>query len=339
MRGKTPAGGAAGGNAEYHRKNGTAARSHQELDAASIARALGGRRCGAGWKARCPAHDDRAPSLAIHEGRDGRVLVHCFAGCPQQSVIDALRRRGLWPDRSGGGVPDPLARLRARRVAADAARREEAKRIAAARRIWHAAQPIRPGDVVDHYLRHRLAGLRPPSGWPPTLRTGRDRHGPLLVAAAARWPGREVVAVQVTRLTADGRKRPVEPVRITRGVLRGAAVRLGPWVPGRPLVLVEGIEDGIAVLAAWPEAAVWALLGATNAARVVLPGRAEVVLALDGDAAGRRAAEEAAKTLTRNGRRVRLVRLPDGTDPAVLLATSGREEARPVAEGGPLVLS
>ncbi|MGE5568911.1 MAG: CHC2 zinc finger domain-containing protein, partial [Rhodospirillales bacterium] len=68
------------------------------MTAADIAHALRGRRSGAGWMARCPAHDDRSPSLAIHE-RDGRVLVHCFAGCGQEAVIEALRERGLWPER------------------------------------------------------------------------------------------------------------------------------------------------------------------------------------------------------------------------------------------------
>lgn len=42
------------------------------------------------WMARCPAHDDRRPSLAIAEGRDGRVLLRCFAGCPIESVVSAI---------------------------------------------------------------------------------------------------------------------------------------------------------------------------------------------------------------------------------------------------------
>ena len=42
------------------------------------------------WTSRCPAHDDRGPSLAIRELDDGRVLLHCFAGCESASVLDAL---------------------------------------------------------------------------------------------------------------------------------------------------------------------------------------------------------------------------------------------------------
>ncbi len=46
----------------------------------------------------CPAHDDARPSLSITE-REGRTLLHCFAGCTQEAVIDALRGRGLWTGR------------------------------------------------------------------------------------------------------------------------------------------------------------------------------------------------------------------------------------------------
>lgn len=38
----------------------------------------------------CPAHQDRAPSLSVREGADGRALVHCFAGCATADVLAAL---------------------------------------------------------------------------------------------------------------------------------------------------------------------------------------------------------------------------------------------------------
>lgn len=48
------------------------------------------KRSGAGWMARCPAHDDRSPSLSVRRGEDGRVLIHCHAGCPPEAVVAAL---------------------------------------------------------------------------------------------------------------------------------------------------------------------------------------------------------------------------------------------------------
>jgi len=88
--------------------------------AAEIAKALGGRRCGSGWVARCPAHEDRRPSLSIRDGDGERVLVHCHAGCRQADVIEALRAQGLWPERRWRGWLPPAEfrrRLRARREA------------------------------------------------------------------------------------------------------------------------------------------------------------------------------------------------------------------------------
>jgi hypothetical protein len=55
------------------------------------------RRTGQGrWSARCPAHNDRAPSLSIREADDGRVLLHCFGGCSTDAVIEAMGLR--WED-------------------------------------------------------------------------------------------------------------------------------------------------------------------------------------------------------------------------------------------------
>ena len=55
-----------------------------------LSRLEGVRRTGPGrWVARCPAHPDRHPSLAIRELDDGRVLVHDFAGCAIESVLSA----------------------------------------------------------------------------------------------------------------------------------------------------------------------------------------------------------------------------------------------------------
>ena len=42
------------------------------------------------WVARCPAHQDRSPSLSIRELDDGRILVHDFGGCPTGAVLEAL---------------------------------------------------------------------------------------------------------------------------------------------------------------------------------------------------------------------------------------------------------
>lgn len=42
------------------------------------------------WMARCPAHDDRRPSLSVRELPDGKLLLHCWAGCGTADVLEAV---------------------------------------------------------------------------------------------------------------------------------------------------------------------------------------------------------------------------------------------------------
>jgi putative DNA primase/helicase len=76
------------------------------------------RKSGAGWCCKCPAHDDRNPSLSIHAGDDGRALVNCHAGCSVDAVCGAvgLRPADLFTDdpsrRNGHSPPKPQTRRR-----------------------------------------------------------------------------------------------------------------------------------------------------------------------------------------------------------------------------------
>jgi hypothetical protein len=79
------------------------------MNAQQLVLALGGKwneqkRCG---RCRCPAHQDNDPSLDVVE-KNGMVLFTCRAGCTQESVLDALRTRGLWNTANGcdhNGLP------------------------------------------------------------------------------------------------------------------------------------------------------------------------------------------------------------------------------------------
>lgn len=53
------------------------------------------------WIARCPAHDDKSPSLSLREHDDGRWLMHCFAGCDAIDICGAIgiELADLFPDR------------------------------------------------------------------------------------------------------------------------------------------------------------------------------------------------------------------------------------------------
>jgi hypothetical protein len=42
------------------------------------------------WSCRCPAHDDKSPSLHISVADDGRILMRCFAECDTYSILNAI---------------------------------------------------------------------------------------------------------------------------------------------------------------------------------------------------------------------------------------------------------
>lgn len=79
--------GAGNSGERFHAQNASAEALLQRLDAVQ--------KSGNGWRSKCPACGGRSQKLAIAE-RDGRVLVHCFAGCRAEDVIHAV---GLtWAD-------------------------------------------------------------------------------------------------------------------------------------------------------------------------------------------------------------------------------------------------
>jgi hypothetical protein len=92
---------------------------YTEGEVEGIARRLGGsRNSGGDWSCRCPAHDDRTPSLSLTLGEDGRLLWHCFAGCGQAAVHAGLRSAGVLPNSDARPAePRPKARPKSRIVA------------------------------------------------------------------------------------------------------------------------------------------------------------------------------------------------------------------------------
>ena len=55
------------------------------------------------YSARCPAHDDRKNSLSVSQGTDGKILLHCHAGCTPETVVSALglTMNDLFPEKEG----------------------------------------------------------------------------------------------------------------------------------------------------------------------------------------------------------------------------------------------
>lgn len=77
------------------------AQNHNPIDG-FLSLLEGVKRTGNGtWLARCPAHQDKSPSLTIREADDNKVLIHCFAGCSAHEIVSAvgLEITDLFPPR------------------------------------------------------------------------------------------------------------------------------------------------------------------------------------------------------------------------------------------------
>ena len=284
-------------------------------DAASIIRALGGRWHGRYGTARCPAHDDRHPSLSLADGDDGRLLARCHASCAFAEVWGALRERGLVGDH---GAPFDKTVDHARTVerrqaeAADAARRA-----AQAERCWREARPI-AGTPAERYLRRR--GVTAPLGEALRFHPA-CWHGPTArrhPAMVARVEGADGFAVHRTYLAPDGSgKAALEPAKMMLGATAGGAVRL---LGGhRRLVVAEGIETALSLASGLLDGpmSLRAALSASGMAalRLTRPmSGAELVVACDGDRAGREAAHALAQRATAEGWRVLRADPGDGLD-------------------------
>ncbi len=279
------------------------------MTADTIARALGGHRAGAIWMARCPIHDDRTPSLAIRTGKDGTVLVRCHAGCEQRDLIAALQQRGLW--HTSGQV---LGITRNRRRIAEGPDADALKRSAVALAIWQASS-AGEGTPVATYLRSRgLDGpVSPALRFHPSLKHPLGGVWPAMVALAKNGATGLPIAVHRTYLARDGvGKAPVDPARMMFGPCRGGAVHLAE--PGTVLMVGEGIETCLAAMQATEKPA-WAALSTSGLRSLDLPcGVRDVIVLADGDQPGEAAAQDCARRWTREGRRVRIARPPQGMD-------------------------
>lgn len=264
--------------------------------AEAIAGALGGRKSGAQWMAHCPAHDDRDPSLSITE-RDGRVLWHCYAGCDQHAVGQALHDRGLsnWRPRDARG-PDPvLEHKRTVQATGNNSNHDHALT------IWRRTVPT-AGTRADLYLTSRCIRVR-------TDDVRYDRHAGTMVVPLRQRNG-TISGVHRIFIAPDGRK--TGRGKLSLGPASGGCVRLAPVA--EVLWLAEGVENALS-LVQMTGCACWATCGAGNMSKADLPGEIRsVVIAADNGQAGTKARDETRDRLSREGRQVRTVNPPAGID-------------------------
>ncbi len=264
------------------------------MNAQDLTKALAGRWHGGYGAARCPAHEDKTPSLSIRDGEDGRLLTFCHARCSAETVWAALQDRGLVVRAECRSAP----RRRAPRSHPSSGSSQNQDH---ALDFWRAARvPI--GTVTATYLHHRAITIAIPA----TIRDHLGlRHGPTgqnfpAMVVAITGSDRKVIAIQRTFLRCDGRgKANVDQPKLSLGPMRDGAVRLGP--AGPVLGIAEGIETGLSAMQLF-DVPVWCSLSAVRLDRT--SGAREIHIFADNGTAGHEAAERAAATYQGQSRRV-----------------------------------
>lgn len=280
-------------------------------DAQHIVLALKGRWFGRYGLCLCPAHaNTRTPALSLSSGRDGRLLAHCHAGCDFAAVLDALRGLRLVEGQGQYNPPSAadLARLRA------AEDEQAAKKETRAWNIWRDTLPI-GGSIAEIYLRGRAITCP----LPDTLRFHPDCWHPTgqrAPAMLALIEGATRLAVHRTYLRDDGSgKAALDPPRAMLGSCAGGAVRLTQG-DGK-LVVAEGLETALSLASGLlrAPATIWAALSTSGMKGLRLPDKpGALMVAGDGDAAGRVAADALATRADAAGWKVSLLPAPDGRD-------------------------
>ena len=280
------------------------------MTAETLAKGLGGRKVGGGWMARCPAHEDREPSLSIRKSDDGKVLIRCHAGCDQSRVIAALRSQGLWEGSSPQLVRQQARAVTTRRPSCD----DDAKRSDVAAGIWRSAI-LSDRTLVETYLGSRGLHLRPPATvrFHPRLRHHSGGAWPVMVALVTRGTDDAPLGIHRTYLSRNGSsKADVSPQKMMLGPCHGGAVRLAN--AGYVLMVGEGIETCLAAMQATGMPA-WSALSTSGLRALDLPAEVrEVIVLADGDDPGEAAARAAAQRWMLQGRSVRIARPPRGLD-------------------------
>jgi hypothetical protein len=259
------------------------------------ARGLHPKRSGSDWCCRCPAHDDRAPSLSIGTGRDGRTLLKCHAGCSAESVCEAIGLR--WQDLF---EPDPAA-LRQSASRRSVGREGRAGDTAAHSRVFESARDA----VAD--LERRL-GKRS-RDWTYVNASGNE------VGMVLRWD------------LPNGRKdvRPVSQARDGKGWVVGGMPSPRPLYalpdvmaasPAERVYVTEGEKaaDAARAIGLIATTSAHGAEAASKADWSPLAGR-EVVILPDHDRPGERYADDVARLAAGVGAKsVRVVRLAEVWD-------------------------
>ena len=265
-----------------------------------------------GWyQARCPAHEDRHPSLSIKEG-DWGVVLHCFAGCSREMIIDTLEPIGLWPVHTVRRNQPENPPWRGQSIGREVFDKLNDELISpnnsrVERYLRQRGIEVRVLNDIAHHRSLWHAPTR--TTWPAMVACVRDVHGAPIALHRTYLDYHTLPA-----------KAPVEPNRMLLGSARGGAIRLAHAAP--KLMIGEGIETVAAAMRMFGLPG-WSAVSAGNLANVELPEIVrEVIILADNDTPGIRAAVRAAQQFLRQGRQASVVKPSEHNDFNDLLRAS-----------------
>ena len=274
-------------------------RDSLERRAREIVEALGGTWSSSRGMCCCPAHGDRTPSLSITLGQRA-ILVHCFAGCSNEAVLEGLAQLGvrIWDLFDGKGGPIE------RTPRADVADRN-------ALRLWREASALAESPAAQYLASRRIRTSTSELRFHATMPLGPKgavQFLPAMVAAVRNDAG--VLALHRTFLKPDGSGvADFEQPKRALGSLGTGAVRFAFPRSGR-LGLAEGIETALSAMQMFGIPC-WATLGNERFGQVTIPQSVrELHLFVDNDAGGTLAEGRAREAYATAGRRI-ITRLPE----------------------------
>jgi hypothetical protein len=242
---------------------------------------------------------DRSLSVLFDPSAPDGFLVYSFAG-DDRALCRAYVKERLKKLASGSLV------IEADTSPVDASAQEA--RIAAALKIWEAAQPAQ-GTIVETYLDWRGCPLTPTViatdmlRFHPLCPFGGDR-APAMVAWMTDVLTGAPVGVHRTALADDGLSKRVmsngRPCRMMMGRAKDAVVRFGD-ITGGCLGLSEGLETALSAAKIF-KVSTWAALSANGMACLpIIPGVKSLTIFADHDAAGISAARECKRRYKKAG--------------------------------------
>jgi putative DNA primase/helicase len=272
-----------------------------EAQAADLVKRLGGTWSPNGAMCRCPAHDDRSPSLSVRVG-DTALLFKCFAGCDTIDVIRAIRRLDQNIQLSGQlAAPSPHISLSPQWLQQRALD------------LWDSARPP-IGTPIEHYLQRRSISMLPPAlRFHPRTPLGRGKQAVFRPAMIAALHERSrFVALQRTFLDPyePQRARDLANPRRMLGRPGQGAVMLAP--ANDTLGLAEGIETAMSAILLL-EIPVWATLGNERLPHIAIPETiTRLILLPDNDRGGRIGVARAFNAYAAPGRTIETLWPPAG---------------------------